>query len=355
MTSFAELLDIPANSISPEEKTAQLLPELRALQAHHVSRCPAYRQILEAAWPAYADARTLTDIPYIPVGLFKRLELSSTDRASGALLSSGTTGQQPSRIVIDAETADRQSQALVATFRPVLGEQRLPLLLVDSRGVLANPSMLTARGAGVLGMMKLGARATFALDSDLNTLTDAIAQFAERYRDGFVIFGFTFLIWTRLYEAFADGALDLSSATLIHSGGWKMLEARKVSNETLRAGLARRFGLTRIVNFYGFVEQIGSMFLEVLPGLLRPPVFTDVIIRDPITLSPVTDGKIGLIQTLSVLPRSYPGHSVLTEDLGVIEIHPDPETAIPQRFLRVLGRLPRTELRGCSDVIASAA
>jgi hypothetical protein len=74
-------------------------------------------------------------------------------------------------------------------------------------------------------------------------------------------------------------------------------------------------------------------------------VFADVIVRHPRTLEPQPFGEPGLLQVLSGLPTSYPGHSLLTEDLGVVEE--------PGRF-QVLGRLPRAEARGCSDVLAAA-
>ena len=169
----------------------------------------------------------------------------------------------------------------------------------------------------------------------------------------FLIFGFTFLVWDKLYRAFADGELDLSAAVLIHSGGWKKLEAQKVSNAEFRSALKRRFNLSNIFNFYGFVEQIGSVFIEGPDGLLYPPNFTDIIVRRPHSWEPAEVGEEGVIQVVSLLPRSYPGHSVLTEDLGVV-VTVDAGTG--GRFgkaIRVSGRAPKTELRGCSDVIAA--
>ena len=44
--------------------------------------------------------------------------------------------------------------------------------------------------------------------------------------------------------------------------------------------LKRRFNLSNIFNFYGFVEQIGSVFIEGPDGLLYPPNFTDVIVQE---------------------------------------------------------------------------
>ena len=101
------------------------------------------------------------------------------------------------------------------------------------------------------------------------------------------------------------------------------------------------------------VEQIGTVFIEseIGDGSLTCPSFADVIIRDPITLEPLPNGETGLIQTLSTLPVSYPGHSILTEDLGVIE-GVDDQNRLGKRF-RVLGRLPKAEVRGCSDTFRS--
>ena len=115
------------------------------------------------------------------------------------------------------------------------------------------------------------------------------------------------------------------------------------------------FGLTSIHNFYGMVEQIGSIFLEGPDGLLYPPNFADVIIRDPITWQPLPLGQPGIIQMLSLLPTSYPGHSLLTEDVGVIEKIGSGIDGWRGKGLRVIGRVPKAELRGCSDVIAAAA
>ena len=44
-------------------------------------------------------------------------------------------------------------------------------------------------------------------------------------------------------------------------------------------------GLKRIYNFYGMVEQVGSVFLEGDDGYFYPPNFADVIVRDPQTFA----------------------------------------------------------------------
>jgi hypothetical protein len=344
---FRTLLEAAPGSVPPADKRQMMLEGLNTLGRHHYDSCAAYARIIDGGWGGLTHADRLEALPFLPVSLFKELDLSSVEKHALILQSSGTTGQRPSRIFVDNDTAARQAEALVATFRPILGERRLPFLAIDTRQVIVGAQALTARGAGVLGMMKFGAQPTFALSPVLDVDRDAVAAFVAKHGgQKFLIFGFTFLVWSKLHGAFADGEIDLSNAVLIHSGGWKKLEAEKVSNEVFRASLARRFGITRIHNFYGFVEQIGSMFVEGADGWLHPPNFTDVIIRRPGSLEPAAPGEEGLIQVVSLLPTSYPGHSVLTEDLGVL--NPDGSGG-----LRVLGRVPKAELRGCSDVVAA--
>jgi len=350
---FERLLNQPPYSLRQSEKEAIVLEGLNELTRYHYEKSPEYGRILDAAWGGPRTYDSISEVPYLPVSLFKEMELKSTAQPAMVMRSSGTTGQRTSRIVIDNETARRQSEALVASFRPILGGRRLPFLAIDTKDVI-KPTDLTARGGGVLGMMKFGANTAFALDAQLDLGREVVETFVRAHgHEPFLIFGFTFLIWDKLYRAFADGELDLSAAVLIHSGGWKKLEAQKVSNPEFRSALKRRFNLSNIFNFYGFVEQIGSVFIEGPDGLLYPPNFTDIIVRRPHSWEPAEVGEEGVIQVVSLLPRSYPGHSVLTEDLGVV-VTVDAGTG--GRFgkaIRVSGRAPKTELRGCSDVIAA--
>ena len=96
-------------------------------------------------------------------------------------------------------------------------------------------------------------------------------------------------------------------------------------------------------------EQVGSVFVECEQGHLHAPMLADVIVRDPHTLAPCKVGEQGLIQVLSVLPTSYPGHSLLTEDLGELLGIDDCLCGRKGKHFKVIGRLPKTEVRGCSD------
>jgi hypothetical protein len=103
------------------------------------------------------------------------------------------------------------------------------------------------------------------------------------------------------------------------------------------------------------VEQIGSVFLQGSDGLLHPPNFADIVVRDPVTWEELAPGQVGVVQVLSMLPWSYPGHSILTEDLGIVHgVDDDPGGWLGKRF-SLVGRVPKAQLRGCSDTYAASS
>lgn len=356
--ALADALAAAPYSLPQAARETLMLRGLNELTVRHYAACQEYARILDGAWKGASPAKDLADVPYLPVSLFKSQKLQSVPDADVrvTLTSSGTTGQAVSRILLDAETSSIQQRALADSLMHVLGKKRLPMLVIDTEAVFKDPKMMSARGAGVLGLMRYGRNHAFALGPDLQPDHAAVRAFLEANAgQPFFMFGFTFMVWVNFYEQFKDSSLDLSEGVLIHSGGWKKMVERSVDNETFRNALGAAFGLTRIHNFYGMVEQIGSIFLEGPQGLLYPPNFTDVIVRDPETWKPAEDGTPGVIQVLSLLPHSYPGHCLLTEDIGVVEAVDPGKDGWMGKGIRVLGRVARAELRGCSDVIAAAA
>ena len=64
-------------------------------------------------------------------------------------------------------------------------------------------------------------------------------------------------------------------------------------------------------------------------------------------------GEEGILQVQSILPESYPGHSLLTEDRGVLLGEDGCPCGRRGKYFAVLGRLRAAELRGCSDTYAA--
>jgi hypothetical protein len=347
------LLQQPVYGLSQAEKEHLLVPVFNALHQHHQASCEPYRNIVSANEQCSA-VDDIAELPYLTVRLFKHLELSSIpqNEVFKTLQSSGTTGQSPAKIFLDKETSGRQSKALVKILQDSIGKQRLPMLIIDSPAVLKDKSLFSARGAGIQGLAFFGRDHTYALDENMQPNWPVIEAFAEKYANQpLLIFGFTFMLWLHFIQALIklNKTLPFEQGILLHSGGWKKLEEHKVDNSAFKHTIAETIGVKQIYNFYGMAEQVGSVFVECEQGHLHAPLLADVIVRDPYSLTPCKVGEQGLLQVLSVLPTSYPGHSLLTEDMGELLGIDDCLCGRKGKYFKVLGRLPKAEVRGCSD------
>lgn len=357
MTDLDTLLALPPFGVEEARKRALLEPIFWELTRFHQKACPAYAAMLDAL-PPDGGTEGLEAVPFLPVGLFKQMTLRSGGGENARLLrSSGTTGRRTAQVVLDSETASRQRQALAAIAGDLLGPARLPMLILDSPDVLRPPLRFSARGAGVLGFSVCARGRAFALREDMSLDLPALEQFLARWGDRpFFLFGFTFLVWKHFYGGLRQAGLrpDLSRGILIHGGGWKSMQRQAVSRERFHAALAETCGLTRVHDYYGMAEQAGSIFPECECGHLHASLFSEVMVRRPGDFSLCQPGEEGILQVLSVLPRSYPGHSLLTEDGGVLLGEDDCPCGRKGRYFAVTGRLPQAELRGCSDVYGAS-
>lgn len=352
------LLAAPQYALRSVEKTPLLLEELTALTAGHRRDCNTYQRILDGLGRTGASAFSdLADLPFLPVRLFKTMKLQSAKdtEISKILTSSGTTSQQVSRIAVDRTTSLLQTRALASIMRSYIGPKRLPMIIVDSSAVLRQRDSLNARGAGLVGMSNFGRDHLYVLDEDLRLNVPALMTFLEKHHGSeILVFGFTFMVWQYFYQELrrTGDVLPLEQAVLIHSGGWKKLQDQAVNHAVFKESLRQVCGVQRIHNFYGMVEQVGSIYMECEEGYFHAPHVADVLIRDHRDWSVLPFGQRGLLQTLSVLPRSYPGHSLLTEDMAIA--HGVDDCLCGRNGLRftVDGRMPRAELRGCSDTHA---
>ena len=95
-------------------KEDRMLPLLVELVKYHYTNCAEYRNILDALRFDPSSALSIEDLPFLPVLLFKKLDLISVPvvNISKTMRSSGTSGQVPSRIYLDKTTAMLQRKVL---------------------------------------------------------------------------------------------------------------------------------------------------------------------------------------------------------------------------------------------------
>ena len=345
-----EFLELEPFSILQDEKESFYREQMNEMTDHHRTACKAYDDICNGL---------NENGPYLPVSLFKDTDLKSVpdEKIIRKITSSGTTGQQVSKIYLDAETSALQQRALCAITGDFIGSRRIPMLIVDSPDVLRDRSKFTARGAGILGFSMMASKRIYALDENMNLDMESLKLFQELAKEGPTFaFGFTYMIWQYLYEALKaeNAAIDLPGCHLIHGGGWKKLQNRSVSDDVFRAGLKEVCGIDSVSDYYGMAEQTGSIFMQCNEGHLHASVFSDISILDPEDFSECEEGQWGLIALDSLIPKSYPGHRLLTEDWGRIQGTDDCPCGRKGKYFEISGRIQKAEVRGCSDTFEGA-
>jgi len=327
------------------------------LTEYHREHCAAYRHMLDAMGYDASKVSHYRDIPFLPVTLFKNLRLSSLDEGQEdykVITSSGTGGQQRSQIVLDGETRIRQQQALAGIGGDFFGQERMPMLIIDCPATVKKRNHYSARTAGILGFSLFGTHRTCVLrDEDMSLDVEAVSSFLEKFGgQRFLVFGFTYIVWKYLVRVLEEKQLyfDMSQAVLIHGGGWKKLKCEAVSRTEYKRRIYQTCGIERVIDYYGMAEQSGSIFMECSCGHLHCSDYSAVLVRRPQDFSICEAGEKGLIQVMSVLPKSYPGHSLLTEDEGRILGVDDCPCGRKGAYFEVLGRARHAELRGCSEM-----
>ncbi|MBR3602233.1 MAG: acyl-protein synthetase [Lachnospiraceae bacterium] len=358
--TFDEIMSIPPYSLNEKEKTKLLTKRLSELTKHHAKACPEYQRMLNSIGFDIESIESYKELPFLPVRLFKELVLKSIPQEDivKTMTSSGTTGQAVSKIYLDRNTSANQQKTMVKIVQEFTGSARMPMIIIDCPNVVKNRAMFSARGAGILGFSIFGAKKIYALDDEMRLDVGALKSFLEENKgQKILLFGFTFMIWQHFYKELLrlkeEGiTFDLSDGVLIHGGGWKKLISEAVSHDEFHKRLEDICGLKDIHDYYGMVEQTGCIYMECECGHLHASNFSDVIIRRPIDFSEAAIGETGIIQVVSTIPESYPGHSLLTEDEGEILGVDDCPCGRKGKYFKINGRLKNAEIRGCSDTYA---
>ena len=358
--TYDELLEKAPYSLSKDEKNRILTERLKELTKLHKENCEEYSRILDSISFDLEKVDNYENLPFLPVRLFKELELRSVPKEEvvKTMTSSGTSGQAVSKIYLDRTTSSNQQKTMVKIVSDYTGSGRMPMIILDCPSVVKNRLIFSAIGAGILGFSIFGAKKIYALDDDMNLNVEALKEFLEKYKgQKILLFGFTFMVWKHFYKELVrlkdEVSFDLSNGILIHGGGWKKLVNEAVSPEEFHRRLKDICGLDSVHDYYGMVEQTGCIYMQCECGHLHASIFSDVIIRKPEDFSICKKGERGIIQVVSAIPESYPGHSLLTEDEGEILGEDDCPCGRKGKYFKIYGRLKNAEIRGCSDTYAA--
>jgi hypothetical protein len=227
------------------------------------------------------------------------------------------------------------------------------MLIIDRDPKILDRSVFNAQLAAIYGFSIFGKHYCYLLDEEGNIDYKKLNEFLKKYsHDNYFIFGFTSLVFENLIQKLSTKLIysNFQNGILLHGGGWKKLDKLKINNDNFKKKLFTKLKLKKIHNYYGLVEQTGSIFIESNEcGYLHTSVYSDILIRNN-NFEIAQKGKKGLIQLFSLLPTSYPGHNILTEDIGEIVGEDNCKCGKQGKYFRVHGRAKEAEIRGCSDV-----
>jgi hypothetical protein len=309
-----------------------------------------------------SEIEDVSSLPFLPSAVFKRLSLQSVSDGEVVriLRSSATSSGRPSRIALDAITRNRQMRSLAVLMNALIGGRR-PIVVLDAPPARTGGE-LPARVAGMRGYLMMASETHYVMETRdgapalaIDHLHSTLQGFLER-RAPVCLLGYTYIV----HRYVVAPLLRLGSryplpagSILLHFGGWKRLEEQAVDRAHFNADVEAVFGgrQLQIRDIYGFTEQLGIIYPDDGCGVRLVPAYSEVRVRDPFTLKLQPDGVPGLLQFITPLPHSYPGVSLLLDDIGQIVSR---DIGVDGRFgtrFEVLGRAKGAEIRGCGDTL----
>lgn len=346
---------IDAYGILDKDKRSLIEKNFKLLNNHHYKNSKEYKKFLNSIKYNINNIK-IEKFPFLPTSIFKKIDLLSVNRNEiiKTISSSGTSGNSVSKIHLDKDNSKNQIYVLNKLVTNFIGKKRMPMLIIDFESGKKSKNGINARTAAINGFSIFGKNHTYLINHKKEIDIASIKNFIQKFGDApFLIFGFTSLVYENLIanDQISNAKLDFKNGILLHGGGWKKMEDKKVSNKKFRQLLKQKINLNKVINYYGLAEQTGTIFLECeFCQNFIVSSFSEVIIRDK-NFNVKKNGEQGLIQLMSLLPTSYPGHNILTEDLGMISDNKNCKCAKLGKTFKVFGRVKKSELKGCSDTL----
>lgn len=313
---------------SPEEFNAKAL-EIFHFQAKN---CQAYARFIEFLKVNPLRIKTIDEIPFLPVELFKSNVIYCGDRQPDLVFSSsGTTGQTPSRhFVTDPEI---YHLSLLKQFEKVYGP-------VEECCILALlPGYLDRNNSSLVYMVNhLQQKSNHPLNGnflhDFSALHQRL-QILKNEKQHTVLFGVTFALLDFSNEFPNENHL----LTIIETGGMKG-QRKEITRHELHQILAEKLKGAIISSEYGMTELLSQAYS--IGERFTPPNWMRVLCRDktdPLRIHSSGSGGLNVIDLANYNSCSF----IATGDGGKV---------FEDGSFEVLGRIDNQDIRGCNLMYA---
>lgn len=334
--------------------------DLNKAIVHHRENCFSFDKYLNSKkFVSVIDKNNINTLPYIHVSIFKRYSenlISVNKKDILKKLSSSATSGLPSTIYLDKDALSQQSKMMGDIMKDYLGNERRPMVIYDLEPKKDSINDIGARYAAIAGYLRFSKGTFFALKKNEGKIyldIEGLKKFILN-NDNIIHFGFTYIIFQYLLNT--DFQVDLqknnkSSSSLIHIGGWKKLEANKVSKKIFDKLCKEKLQINKVIDIYGFTELMGINFPDCEYGWKHLPNNVKLVVRDEKTRLPVKNENKGLLHFISPFTKSYAGVSILTDDVGIMSSEKCKCGRNTNKF-KIIGRKKKSENRGCGDILS---
>jgi phenylacetate-coenzyme A ligase PaaK-like adenylate-forming protein len=294
---------------------------------------PVYRSFCDLLYIHPSDVRSIEEIPFLPIQLFKSHEvLSTTNPVVKTFTSSGTTGNITSKHHLTELKIYEES--FRRGFHHFYGN-------IEDYVVLALlPSYLEREGSSLIYMMDAlindskHPESGFYLDH-LSELKSTLTRLNESDQKVLLI-GVSFA----LLDLVETHQFHLKNTIVMETGGMKGRRKELVRDE-LHTILKKGFGVETIHSEYGMTELLSQGYSKG-HGVFNCPPWMKIVTRDTedaLTVLPTSKtGGINIIDLANINSCSF----IATQDLG--KTHPDGS-------FEIIGRFDTSDIRGCNLMV----
>ena len=300
---------------------------------------PIYQQFCHTLGKIPTVVRTVADIPFLPIELFKTNRIATTQFAEATIFeSSGTTGSVNSKHYV--KDLSLYEASFLQTFNSYYGKPNQYCII----GLL--PSYLQRSGSSLVYMVQqlitqsANPTSGFYLD-EFDKLKKVLIQH-EQNKQPTLLIGVSYAL---LYFA-EQNKLQLKYTTIIETGGMKG-RREPISRAALHHTLQQQFGVPSIHSEYGMTELLSQAY-SAGNGIFTAPPYMRIYLRredDPLTLKtmPTNATKMSGVINCIDLANLYSCAFIATDDLGIL---------YADNSFEITGRMLNSDVRGCSLMLA---
>ncbi len=305
-----------------------------ALQAfeYQYNNNPVYRKYCDLIHIKEDKIKSLTDIPFLPVELFKTHKIISGDiKHELEFHSSGTTGNQASKHFV--ANAGIYKKSFTFCFKKFFGnpDKYEILALLPSYREKENSSLVYM----VNELIKLSANKHGGFyKNNFDELNQKI-NYLEKNKIKYLLFGVSFA----LLDFAEKYPQKICYGDFIETGGMKG-RRQEITRQELHKILCSAFKINKIYSEYGMTELLSQAYSKESGIFLCPPQMK-VFCRDgsdPLMITKSGKGAINIIDLANIHSCCF----IATSDIGNI---------YKNGSFEVDGRFDEADVRGCSMLI----